>query len=135
MKSKFFLIAVSLLGFTAANAAIDPDPISTPCKINKDELLGLVLHSETKKPLKDVSITAYLVSKKEKSVQTDEAGNYSFDELKPGTYKFVFEKTGYKRVTKEKVVVKTDEGAQLNIEMVESKDFDMVPTPMHFLDF
>lgn len=135
MKSKFFLIAVSLLGFGSANAAIDPDPISTPCKISKDELMGLVFHSETKKPLKDVSITAYLVSKKEKSVQTDEAGNYSFDELKPGTYKFVFEKTGYKRVTKEKVVVKTDEGAQLNIEMVESKDFDMVPTPMHFLDF
>jgi len=85
--------------------------------------------------LKDVNVTAYLVSKKEKTVTTDEVGNYSFDELKPGTYKFVFEKAGFKKVTKEKVVVKTDEGFQLNIEMIENKDFELVPSPLHFADF
>ena len=82
-----------------------------------------------------MTITAYSVSKKEKTVQTDEAGNYSFDELKPGIYKFVFEKAGFKKVTKEKVIVKTDETFQLNIEMAGSGDLEMMPSPFHFSDF
>ncbi len=64
---------------------------------------------------------------------TDEDGNFAFDELKPGTYKFIFEKAGFKKVTKEKVVVKTDEAFQLNIEMIESNDFDLMPSPFHFI--
>jgi hypothetical protein len=91
-----------------------------------------VTDSEEKKPLKDVSITAYLSSKKEKIVLTDEVGGYSFDELKPGTYKFVFEKTGYKKVVKEKVIVKVDEAFQLKVEMLEDKDSDLMPSPFHF---
>jgi hypothetical protein len=87
--------------------------------------------------LKDVTVTAYLVSKKEKMVMTDDAGSFAFDELKPGTYKFVFEKSGFKKVTKEKIVVKTDEGFQLNIEMIEntSTGYDIMPSPFHFSDF
>lgn len=131
MKPSLILLGIGLLGFTAAKANAEPDPI--PGK--KNDLMGVILHSESKKPLKDVTVTAYLVSKKEKAVQTDETGNYGFEELKPGTYKFVFEKSGYKRVTRDKVVVKTDEGFQLNIEMIESKDFDLVPSPLLFADF
>jgi len=82
-----------------------------------------------------VSVTAYNVSKKEKTVQTDEGGNYSFSELKPGTYKFVFEKVGFRKVTKDKIVVKTDEGFQMNIEMLQDNDFELRPSPMHFADF
>ena len=67
-------------------------------------------------------------------VLTDDEGGFAFDELKPGTYKFVFEKAGFKKVTKEKVVVKTDEAFQLNIEMIESS-FDLMPSPFHFSDF
>jgi uncharacterized membrane protein len=134
MKPKFLLIAVSLLGFAVANASADPDP-SINGKGKKTDLAGFVLHGDNKKPLKDVNVTAYLVSKKEKTVTTDEVGNYSFDELKPGTYKFVFEKAGFKKVTREKVVVKTDEGFQLNIEMIENKDFELVPSPLHFAEF
>ena len=37
------------------------------------------------------------VPKKEKVVITDGTGAYSFDDLKPGVYKFVFEKEGYKK--------------------------------------
>ncbi len=132
MKPKLFLFAAGLLSFAAAKANAEPDPTG---KGKKNDLMGIILHGESKKPIKDVTVTAYLVSKKEKAVQTDEAGNYGFEELKPGTYKFVFEKSGYKRVTKEKVVVKTDEGFQLNIEMLESKDFDLVPSPLLFADF
>ena len=134
MNPKLLLMAIAILGFALAKANVGPEP---PCheKGKKNDLAGLILHSESKKPLKDVIVTAYLVSKKEKTVQTDETGNYGFEELKPGLYKFVFEKTGYKKVTKEKVVVKTDEAFQLNIEMIESKEFDIVPSPLLFADF
>jgi Carboxypeptidase regulatory-like domain len=98
----------------------------------KDELNGYVYHSETKKPMKDVSVTAVLVSKKERVVVTDDAGSFSFDELKPGTYKFIFEKAGFKRITREKVVIKTDEAFQMNIEMIENNDFEIMPSPFHF---
>ncbi|MBC7947623.1 MAG: carboxypeptidase regulatory-like domain-containing protein [Chitinophagaceae bacterium] len=133
MKSKIVLLAVSLLGFGVAQANnTNPDPCTDKGKI--DEVNGIIIHSDNKKPIRDVSITAYSSASK-KTIQTDEAGNYSFDELKPGTYKFVFEKAGFKRVTKEKVVIKTDETFQLNIEMIESKDFDLMPSPFHFSDF
>lgn len=136
MKLKFLMLSLALLGFAAAKANTEPDPANSTCvKGKKNDLAGTILHGESKKPLKDVTVTAYLVSKKEKAVQTDETGNYGFEELKPGTYKFVFEKSGYKRVTKEKVVVKTDEAFMLNIEMIESKDFDLVPSPLLFADF
>src|SRR6478735_2416996 len=118
MKLKLLLMAIGMLSFAVSKANADPEP---PCrdKGKKNDLAGIILHSENKKPLKDVIVTAYLLSKKEKAVLTDETGSYGFEELKPGTYKFVFEKSGYRKVTKEKVVVKTDESFQLNIEMIE----------------
>jgi len=126
------LLAIGLLGFAAAkaNTSVDPDPFTDKKKV--DEVNGVIFDSEHKKPLKDVTVTAYSVSKKEKTIQTDDAGNFSFDELKPGVYKFVFEKAGFRKVTKEKVVVKTDETFQLNIEMVQSTDLEMMPSPFHF---
>lgn len=133
MKPKILLLAISLLGFAVAKANTDPDPSKDKRRI--DEVNGVIIHSDNKKPLKDVSVTAYLISKKEKSILTDETGNFSFDELKPGIYKFVFEKAGFKRVTKDKVVIKTDETFQLNIEMIESNDFEVMPSPFHFSDF
>lgn len=129
MKQKLFLLGFSLLGFVAAKATdIGPGPGDG----KKDDVNGTVLHSETKKPIKDVSITAYNVTKKEKVVLTDEDGVFSFDELKPGTYKFVFEKAGFRKATKEKIVVKTDESFQMNIEMIENSDFDIMPSPGSF---
>jgi hypothetical protein len=134
MKAKMILLGVGLLGFVVAKANNDaPDPGTGKGK--KDELNGVVTNSDSKKPLRDVTVTAYLVSRKEKMVLTDEEGGFAFDELKPGTYKFVFEKAGYKKVTKEKVVVKTDEAFQLNIEMIENSSYDLMPSPFHFSDF
>lgn len=137
MKAKLLLLSTAVLGFVVARANNgDPEPAS-PCKGKKDEINGTVLHADNRKPLKDVSISAYssVTAKKEKIVQTDDAGNYYFDELKPGTYKFVFEKSGYKRIVKEKVVIKTDEAFQMNIEMIENKGLDVMPSPLHFSDF
>lgn len=129
MKPRILLLTICLFGFLASKASTDIDETG-----KKDDLVGIVINSDTKKPLKEVSVTAYSISKKEKTVITDEEGNFSFDELKPGIYKFIFEKMGYKKVTKEKVVVKTDESFQMNIEMIQSNDVDLIPSPFHFLD-
>ncbi|MBN8880452.1 MAG: carboxypeptidase regulatory-like domain-containing protein [Sphingobacteriales bacterium] len=134
MKPKSILMAISLLS-AGVTYASPTDPLCCDVKGKKNDIEGLVIHAENKKPLKDVNITAYLISKKEKAVHTDELGSYSFEALKPGTYKFVFEKAGFRKVTKEKIVIKTDEAFQLNIEMIENKDFDLVPSPLHFADF
>jgi hypothetical protein len=134
MKPKILLLAIGLLGFAVANANTGPDPDPEKDKKKIDEVNGVIL-SDSKKPIKDVSITAYSATRKEKAIMTDESGNYSFDELKPGVYKFVFEKAGYKKVTKDKIVVKTDETFQLNIEMIPNADFELRPSPFHFSDF
>ena len=126
-------MVIFLLSFTIAQAG-NGEPEPSTVKGKKDDLVGFVL-TDSKKPLKDVNVTAYLVSRKEKTVLTGEDGTYAFNELKPGTYKFVFEKAGFKKVTREKVVVKTDEAFQLNIEMIENTAFDLVPSPLHFTDF
>ncbi len=131
MKRKLFTLFLAVSGslFTYANIV---DPLE-PINGKKDDVNGTVVDGEDKKPLKDVSITAILLSKKEMVVQTDEDGNYVFDELKPGVYKFVFEKTGYKKITKEKVIVKTDEAFLLKVEMLEEEDdIDLMPSPFHF---
>ena len=126
MKPKFLLlISFFVLGSLIAKADTDPG--------KKDDIMGSVIGAEGKKPLKDVCITAYLCSKKEKVVITDGTGAYSFDDLKPGVYKFVFEKDGYKKVIKEKVTVKVDEGFQLDIEMLQDNSTDVMPSPSHFL--
>ena len=130
MKKRLLLAAVSLLGFVAAKA--NSDLSSGPGEGKKDDINGIVTNADNKRPLRDVSVTAYLVTKKEKVVVTNDEGGFAFDELKPGVYKFVFEKAGFKRITKEKVVVKTDEAFQMNIEMIESNDFEITPSPFSF---
>ena len=126
MKPKFLLlISFFVLGSFIAKANTDPG--------KKDDIMGSVIGADGKKPLKDVCITAYLLSKKEKVVITDGTGAYSFDDLKPGVYKFVFEKDGYKKVIKEKVTVKVDEGFQLDIEMLQDNTTDVMPSTSHFL--
>jgi hypothetical protein len=132
MKQKLLLLVFSLLGFAWANAKKGPvDGIIVGETGKKDDVNGTVIHSESKKPLKDVTITAYLVSKKEKISATNDLGEFSFDELKPGTYKFIFEKAGFRKVTKEKVVIKIDEAFQMNIEMIEAGEYDIMPSPFN----
>ena len=127
MKPKtLLLVATFVLGSVLARAnGNDPG--------KKEDIIGNVFNAEGKKPLKDVSVTAYLSSKKEKVVVTDGTGAFSFDDLKPGLYKFVFEKDGYKKVVKERVCVKVDEGFQMDIEMLQDNGTDVMPSPSHFL--
>ena len=132
MKIKLLLFSCFvILASVIAKAA--PAPADADGTTKKNDINGGVFHNETKKPLINVSVTAYLASnKKEKVILSDVNGNYAFDDLKPGTYKFVFEKDGYKKVTRDKIILKTNEGFQLNIEMIAEKDFDFVPGAFNF---
>jgi len=129
MKPKtLLLIATFILGSLIAKAKN-----CDPGLGKRDDIMGSVFNADGKKPLKDVSVTAYLSSKKEKVVITDGSGGYSFDDLKPGVYKFVFEKDGFRKVVKEKICVKVDEGFQMDIEMLQDNAADVMPSPSHFL--
>jgi hypothetical protein len=117
MKFKLlFLTALATLLGTAALACTDPGDENGN---KKTDISGGVVHADTKKPLGNVIISAYSANKKEKVVQTDSHGNFSFDDLKSGTYKLVFEKEGFRKVTREKVLIRSDEGCQVNVELDE----------------
>jgi len=97
------------------------------------DLNGIILEAETGKPIKDVNITAYTNSKKEKSVTSNATGNFSLADLKPGIYKFVFKKEGYEKVVREKMILKINEGYQITIQMFEEESvFNLIPSPLHF---
>ena len=129
MKNKpIFLLMTCLLAgiFSYAN---------TGGKEKKEDpdMVGIVITAEGKKPIKDVSITAYNTTKKEKIAVSDINGNFNLIDLKPGTYKFVFEKDGFKKVVREKIILKTNEDYQMNIEMSEDDAlFDLMPSPFRF---
>lgn len=132
MKHKYLLLIFSCIaGCIHSNAT--GTVATTPGKpIN--ELAGNVINADTKKPLKEVTVTAYSVTQKEKFVLTDEGGKFDFNELKSGIYKLIFEKDGYRKITKDKIIIKTDETFQMRIEMIEENDFDFMPSPFLFID-
>ncbi len=132
MKRKLPLLIFFVATAFVASANTGP---GTGEESKKTDIAGGVIHADTKKPLGNVSVTAYSNSKKEKVVTTDPTGNYNFSDLKPGTYKLVFEKSGFKKVTREKVVIRGDEGCQLNIELDEESEFLIIPGQFFFSDF
>ena len=133
MKPKSVFLS-TLLVFSFSAVMADP---GVPEKGVEDEMVsGMVMDMDSKKPLKDVNITAILNSKREKIALTDMNGGYSFIMLKPGTYKLVFEKEGYKKVIKERVLVKNKTSLQINIEMPEFILFsERGPSAWHFFDY
>ena len=132
MKQRLLLlIAICMLGCLQSKAA-DIDP-RNPGKVIH-EVAGNIVDGDSKRALKEVTVTAYSANKKEKFVITDESGRFEFDELKTGVYKLVFEKEGYRKVVKERVSVKTDETFQMRIEMIEADGFDLMPSPFNFFD-
>jgi 5-hydroxyisourate hydrolase-like protein (transthyretin family) len=127
------LLTIGAMGCLQSNAT-GTEPDDPGKSIN--ELAGNIYDADSRKPMKDVTVSAYstVTNKKEKFVMTDELGRFEFDELKTGIYKLVFEKDGYRRVVKEKINIKADETFQLRIDMVEMSDFDLVPSPFQFFD-
>lgn len=133
MKYKLFFLTMIFAATAFVARANNTDPSADERETRKTDIAGGVIHTDTKKPLSNVSVTAYSTSKKEKVVYTDANGNYSFSELRAGTYKLVFEKDGFKKVTREKVTIRPEEGCQLNVEMDEEDEFRILPGS--FFDF
>lgn len=132
MKPKFLL----LLFFTGAAFLAKANTTNTGEEsTHKADILGGVYSLDSKQPLSSVTVTVYAEDKKQEVVFTNASGLYAFDDLKAGTYKFVFEKDGYKKVTREKVMVQPDAGAQLNIEMAKHASYEFIPGPFHFTDW
>lgn len=123
LKILFFTLVLSA---TACVAKANATP-GTGEESKKTDIAGGVIHSETRKPISNVSVVAYVANKKEKVATTDSQGNYSFSDLKPGTYKLVFEKDGFKKLIREKVHIRGDEEFQLNVELNEVESFQMMP--------
>jgi FtsP/CotA-like multicopper oxidase with cupredoxin domain len=133
MKYKLFILTMLFAVTSFVASANTTDPSADKEETRKTDIAGGVIHTDSKKPLSNVSVTAYSASKKEKVVYTDANGNYSFSELRAGTYKLVFEKDGFKKVTREKVTIHPEEGCQLNVEMDEEDEFRILPGS--FFDF
>lgn len=126
MKYQLFFLTLAFTTITLVARANNGVEGSTDIN-KKNDIAGGVIHTDSKKPLSNVSVTAYSSNKKEKVVYTDANGNYSFSELKAGTYKLVFEKSGYKKVVREKVVIRPEEGSLLNVEMDDEDEFQIFP--------
>jgi hypothetical protein len=124
---KFRSLALSIVLMATACEAQANTGIETNGENSKTDIAGGVVHADTKKPLHNVQVIAYMANKKEKSVLTDHNGQFSFDDLRPGTYKLVFEKDGFKKTTKDKVQIRGDEDHQVNIEMNEVESFQLMP--------
>jgi 5-hydroxyisourate hydrolase-like protein (transthyretin family) len=126
------LFTVSGLLAKANDGELPPD---NGGETKKTDITGGVVDAESKKPLNNVNVVVYSAgNKKEKVMTTDANGNYNFDDLKPGTYKLVFEKTGYRKVTKDKITIRSDEGFQINVEMYEHVEHLIMPGNL-FFDF
>jgi hypothetical protein len=134
MKLRLFLIAGMIAGASCA-AKANTTPGAGEEGVSKCDVVGGVFHHESRKPLGNVTVTAYSANKKEKVVTTTASGSYTFDNLKPGTYTFVFEKAGYRKVVREKTIQKVDEAAELNVLLEEHTTYDFTPGPAHFFDF
>ena len=105
------------------------------CNVDVVLVKGVVLDKESRKPLKDVNVTAISQSKTEKIVSTDNNGAFHFIMLKPDTYRLVFEKEGYKKVIKDKVEVKEKIPVRINVELFEFIPIsDREPSIWHFFE-
>ncbi|PWT97706.1 MAG: hypothetical protein C5B52_13445 [Bacteroidetes bacterium] len=132
MKLRYLIITTVLL---TSSLLVEAKPVIGS---NDDDVNGVVMDADTRKPLKDVNVYAIMNSKKEKVAISDANGGFSFDDLKPGTYKLVFEKDGYKKIIREKLVIPSTPSAPISvkIEMEESHSAsERGPSVWHFFDY
>ena len=133
IKLKFLYATLFFLGISSAFTAKSVAGTISP--VDPEMIYGGVRQANSDKPLKDVTITVIQQHNyKEKTLQTDMHGEFGIDDLRPGTYKLVFQKDGYKKVVKDKIIVKSDNAIQLHIEMEET-GYDLSPSPFHFFKY
>jgi uncharacterized protein (DUF2141 family) len=135
MKYKLFILTMLFAAVASVARANTTDPSIDEAEASKKtDITGGVVHADTKKPLGNVAVTVFSSARKEKVVYTDVNGSYTFTDLKAGTYTLVFEKDGLKKVTKNKVNIRPDEGCQLNIEMDDEEEFRILPGSLFDFD-
>jgi len=133
MKLNCFLFMICL--FMTFSAVANTPCTGPSCNVDVVLVKGVVLDKESRKPLKDVNVTAISQSKTEKIVSTDNNGAFHFIMLKPDTYRLVFEKEGYKKVIKDKVEVKEKIPVRINVELFEFIPIsDREPSIWHFFE-
>ncbi|TCJ14573.1 carboxypeptidase regulatory-like domain-containing protein [Flaviaesturariibacter flavus] len=135
MKLRLLMMVGFIAGGSYAANAANTTPGAGDENARKSDVAGGVFHHESHKPLSNVTVTAYSANKKEKVVTTTAAGSFSFDDLKPGTYTFVFEKAGYRKVVREKTIQRVDQASELNVLLEEHSTYDFTPGPAHFFEF
>ena len=136
MKNKLQLLLITGILISGSVFANNGNGSCNGAKDKKGDpdMVGTITFNETGKPIRDVSVSAYSISKKEKVAISDANGNFLLADLKPGVYKLVFQKDGYQKVVREKIVLKTNEEFQLNIQMAEDESiFDLMPSPFKFI--
>jgi hypothetical protein len=126
------LTLTSLLIFMGSESIAREVEPECEIRISTETVFGKVLREDSRRPIQNVTVTAIMLNKKEKYTITDTEGEFGIEELKPGMYKFIFEKDGYRRVIKERVNIKLNVPIELNIEM-EYLTYNMVPSPFRFL--
>lgn len=120
-----FVVTMFVANASFANTTPGENPPGDDTR--KTDLLGGVTHADTRKPLAQVNVVAYMSNKREAVAITDNQGQYYFNDLKPGVYKLVFEKDGFNKVIREKVTIRANDGSQLNIQMEEEDEFRILP--------
>lgn len=105
-------------------------------KTEFSKIVSGIITDDYNKPLRDVSIKAVAETSKEHITATSATnGSYSLVLLKPGIYKLVFEKEGYKRVIKEKIKITDKEMPPVMIEMPLLAPYsERGPSLWHFFD-
>lgn len=135
MKHLQLTITIALLACSSLALAKTPPGGNLPPDKLSRSLNGTVTDNFNK-PVKDVSIKAVAEESKEHVLATsDMNGGYSLQLLKPGTYKLIFEKDGYKKIIKDKVKVGVKEIPNVDIEMpVLAPYSERGPSLWHFFD-
>lgn len=104
----FLLLAASASAFTGGH----------PGDTEGSNITGKVVNTSDAKPMKEVTV---IVSSpclaKPQTVRTDVQGNFNFVQLEPCVYKLTFQTDGYKKITKEKILVVSDKETHIKVTM------------------
>jgi hypothetical protein len=117
---KQILTTVLAIGVTIGAMATDKkktEAVSTsnePVIASSVCLTGIIVDEKSKETLAGVEV---MIEGTQLKTYTDFEGNFSFDGLKPGTYKVITNYVSYNQTTSRQVDLKTNEMHSLNLEL------------------
>ncbi|PTL78164.1 VWA domain-containing protein [Vitiosangium sp. GDMCC 1.1324] len=82
-------------------------------------IIGMVISAETKKPLRDVVVTATSPSLQgEQVVVTDAQGNFRFPQLPPGVYTLRFDRESFRPFSRSDIQLRPDSTIRVKVELL-----------------